>query len=408
MSNIPEIRFNFDKKWTVDRISSCAETLQGFTFESKKYTKKGKYNVLTISNVGGDRYIRSLRESNKVDDLPNGISEYQILKENDILISMTGNVGRVSLNKGKNNLLNQRVDVLKEFDNCDKEFLFQRLSSKDFENAMILNSQGAAQKNISSNNIKNYVVCYPEIPEQRQIASFLFNIDFLIENKKKKLVKTKQYKVTMLYKMFPQKGKLVPEIRFKDFEHEWKEGKFDIGQISKGQGFSKNDLSKKGKPLFLYGRMYTKFQIFVKDIDSFTDKNNAGTILSVGNEVVIPASGETAEDISRATAILSKGIILGGDLNIIKISKEFDSIFISILVTYTQFHYELGKIAQGKTIVHIHGSDISSIIFLYPTLEEQLKIADFFNRIDLMIANQEKEIKILEHLKATLLSKMFA
>ena len=386
MSNIPKIRFNFEKDWQAKSLSSVCNDIKTGKLDANAATKSGKYKFFTCS-----------REDYKTNTYA--------FDGDSVVINGNGDLGITKVFSGKFNAY-QRNYVLMDFTE-DYKFIGHSipryLPSKIKKEAI-----GGAMPYIKIETLNELMLGIPEIPEQKQIASFLSNVDFLIENKKKELEKMKQYKATMLYKMFPQYGKLVPEIRFKDFEGEWQNSKFNIGQISKGLGFSKNDLSKKGKPLFLYGRMYTKFQIFVKEIDTFTQNKNAARILSNGNEVVIPASGETAEDISRATAILSKGIILGGDLNIIKISKEFDSIFISMLITYSRFHYELGKKAQGKTIVHIRGADIASIIFLYPTLEEQQKIAEFLSSLDLMITNQEKEIEILEHMKATLLSKMFA
>lgn len=420
MNNTPEIRFNFDKKWTVDTVSSCAETYQGFPFDSKKYTKKGKYNVLTISNVGGDRYVRFVQESNKVDVLPAGISEYQILKDNDILISMTGNVGRVSLNKGKNNLLNQRVDVLQEFDNCDKEFLFQRLSSKDFENAMILNGQGAAQKNISNTDIKNYILCYPEIPEQKQIASFLSNADFLIDSKKKELEKTKQYKATMLYKMFPQDGKLVPEIRFKGFDGDWNCSMFDKSFIKlNNNSFSRDQLNYRTGEFknIHYGDILINFSFIVKyenKIVPFLNNNQKVRVketdyLKTGDIVF----ADTAEDTTagKMVEILNPNngkLISGMHTYACRPLLKFETGYLGIYMNTIQFHSQLLPYMQGTKVTSFNYDYLGRTKVKYPKFEEQKRIINFFTNLDSMISNQENEIEILEHMKATLLSKMFA
>lgn len=111
----------------------------------------------------------------------------------------------------------------------------------------------------------------------------------------------------------------IPKLRFPEFKGEWEEKKLsDIASFSKGKGYTKNDLVKNGTPIVLYGRMYTKYETVISDIDTFVNLQE-GSIISKGGEIIVPASGETAEEISRASVVKNKGIILGGDLNIISL-----------------------------------------------------------------------------------------
>jgi len=84
--------------------------------------------------VSGERYIND-EDYNCIINLPNDIQDHQVLKEGDILISLTGNVGRVSLCKDGDYLLNQRVGLLQLAKNVNQEFLYQILSSQRFENS---------------------------------------------------------------------------------------------------------------------------------------------------------------------------------------------------------------------------------------------------------------------------------
>lgn len=94
--------------------------------------------------------------------MPYNISEFQHLKDKDILISMTGNVGRVSMNVGENNLLNQRVGLFEIVNSLfDREYIYYLLANKNFENAMNECGQGAAQLNISKDDIENYEIYVP-------------------------------------------------------------------------------------------------------------------------------------------------------------------------------------------------------------------------------------------------------
>ena len=108
-----------------------------------------------------------------------------------------------------------------------------------------------------------------------------------------------------------------PEIRFAGFTETWEQRNTSyLGNFFKGQGYSKADLLPVGTPIILYGQLYTNYQFTITEVNTYAQKKK-NTILSKGNEVIVPASGETAEDIARASAVRKKGVILGGDLNII-------------------------------------------------------------------------------------------
>jgi type I restriction enzyme S subunit len=89
-----------------------------------------------------------------------------------------------------------------------------------------------------------------------------------------------------------------PAIRIDGFRDDWKQSKLgELVQFSKGSGYSKGDLKENGTPIILYGRLYTKYETVISDVDTFVDAK-VGSIFSRGGEVVVPASGESAEDIS--------------------------------------------------------------------------------------------------------------
>lgn len=118
-----------------------------------------------------------------------------------------------------------------------------------------------------------------------------------------------------------------PAIRFEGFEDDWEQRKLsDLANFSKGMGYSKSDLKESGTPIILYGRLYTKYETVIKHVDTFAEvKENS--VHSQGGEVIVPASGETAEDISVASVVEESGVLLGGDLNVIRPNEKIDSTF---------------------------------------------------------------------------------
>ncbi|MBQ9681473.1 MAG: restriction endonuclease subunit S [Aeriscardovia sp.] len=196
-----ELRFKADdgsafSEWEEKTLGDLGRLGNGYAFKSDSYVPHGKYRVITIANVQGERYVTELERANTVNQIPDNIASWQILKESDILISLTGNIGRVSLNTGCDNLLNQRVGLFEVFSPIsDRQWVFQRLSANDFRNAMEGAGQGAAQKNISRGDVESFPLSVPSLPEQRKIAACLNAMDDLIsaaEHRVELLQKRKQ------------------------------------------------------------------------------------------------------------------------------------------------------------------------------------------------------------------------
>lgn len=201
----------------------------------------------------------------------------------------------------------------------------------------------------------------------------------------------------------------IPKLRFPEFSGEWEEKKLaDIALFSKGKGYTKNDLQKNGTPIILYGRMYTKYETIIDNVDTFVNMQN-GSVISKGGEIIVPASGETAEEISRASVVKNKGIILGGDLNIISIpTDKFSSSFLALNISNGDSQRKLSKLAQGKSVVHLHNEDLSNLEIKIPSLPEQQKIADFLSTVDSIIASETKILNALQKKKKALMQKLFS
>lgn len=198
-----------------------------------------------------------------------------------------------------------------------------------------------------------------------------------------------------------------PKIRFRGFTDAWEQRKaVDIAEYSKGNGYSKSDLTEVGTPIILYGRLYTKYQFVINEVDTFATPKD-GAIYSQGNEVIIPASGETAEDIARASAIEKSGILLGGDLNILRPFDFINPLFLALAISNGEAQKELAKRAQGKSIVHIHNSDIQEISVSYPTRTEQDQIVTVFRYLDHLITFYQRKCDDTKELKKYMLQKMF-
>ena len=183
-------------------LSEFAKLKNGYAFKSDSYVDNGEYKVITIANVSGKRYI-DMSIGNTVSKIPNDLQNHQILKPNDILISLTGNVGRVSIVKEDHCLLNQRVGVLSFSGLQLKNYIYQVLSSKRFESNMILKGQGAAQKNIGNDDVESFLIpIIDDLSYIEKITALLECIDERITIENKLFEKLKEQKKFLLSNMF--------------------------------------------------------------------------------------------------------------------------------------------------------------------------------------------------------------
>ena len=170
----------------------------------------------------------------------------------------------------------------------------------------------------------------------------------------------------------------------------------------KGTGISKDQLSDDGEPCILYGELYTKYKSeTIREVISKTNIDNTKLVRSKANDVIIPCSGETAEDIATARCVLNGNILLGGDLNIIRLH-GYDGAFMSYQLNGRR-KYDIAKVAQGVSVVHLYGEHLKGVKTINPCLEEQKKIAKLLSLLDERIATQNKIIEDLKKLKSAII-----
>ena len=296
-------------------------------------------------------------------------------------------------------LKSSAIKILTSKNQHNLRFLFERLNSTRFE---VL---GHARHYISV--VQNTTTLCPSIDEEVCISNLLTKFDELITLHQRKLDNLKLKKKALLQKLFPKNGDRYPELRFPGFTDAWEQRKLgDIATFSKGNGYSKSDLASFGDPIILYGRLYTNYETTISNIDTFVELKDK-SVISQGGEVIVPASGETAEDISRASVVKKQGIIIGGDLNVIKANHLLDPTFLALTISNGEQQKELSKRAQGKSVVHLHNSDLQEVNLTFPVLNEQKKISTLFEKMDNIITLHQRKLDHLQLQKKALLQQMF-
>ena len=384
---IPKIRFNrFNSVWEEDRIADIVKISAGGDVDKVKLKESGKYPV--IANALTNKGIVGFYDDYKV-------------KAPAVTVTGRGDVG-YAVARHENFTPIVRLLTLQS-EKIDVDYLENQINSMRILNE----STGVPQ--LTAPQLGNYKVYHPKIEEQSAIGTLFRTLDDLLSSYKDNLANYQYLKATMLSKMFPKAGQTVPEIRLDGFEEEWEvQSLKELASFSKGNGYTKSDLVNSGNEIILYGQLYTNYQTVISMVNTFVLETREKSVISKGGEVVVPASGESAEDISRASVIEKSGVIIGGDLNIIYPDEnKVDSIFLALTISNGSQQKELIKRAQGKSVVHLRNNDLEKVVLHYPSMEEQRAIGLYFSNLDNLINSHQEKISQLEILKKKLLQDMF-
>ncbi len=198
----------------------------------------------------------------------------------------------------------------------------------------------------------------------------------------------------------------IPQLRFPDFLDKWKSKKLgEVAKFSKGKGISKSEIVVGGKnDCIRYGELYTLYGETISEVHSKTNNELDKLVISEANDVIIPASGETQIDIATASCVLKDGIILGGDLNIIKTKNN--GVFLSYYLN-SKKKIDIARLSQGVSVIHLYASQLSSLKLNFPQLPEQKKIASFLTEVDTKITQLTRKKELLEYYKKGVMQQIF-
>ena len=204
----------------------------------------------------------------------------------------------------------------------------------------------------------------------------------------------------------------IPEVRFREFAGDnadaWELRKlYEYASFTKGNGLSWKDISDDGnQECILYGNLYTEYGMITDKVIYKTNSKVKSPVYSKYGDILIPSSDTTPTGLAKATSLEKTGILLGGDINVIRPNDGINGSCLSLAINVNK--KSLLRLITGITVRHIRNSDIRKIDISLPgDLLEQDKIVSIFKYLDSLITLHQRELDDLKVLKKTLLSKMF-
>ena len=378
-NSLPNMRFKgFTDKWKQEKLGNIATVEMNKRIYKNQTNEKGEIPFYKIGTFGkkADSFI-----SNKL--FNEYKKKYPYPKVGDILISASGTIGNTIVYKGEDAYFQDSNIV---WLNINHNIILNSFLYSFYQIVHWRGIEGSTIKRLYNSNILSTSINYPSVNEQQKIGNLFTKLDKLLYLQQQKIDKLDLLKKALLQKLFPIHDAKTPELRFKEFEDDWK--KTRIGKIVQYSNsiYSVKDLKqKKGKNSYAVydatGRQYysNSFDMDKKYIAIIKDGSNVGAVK------LLPAR----------TSVLSTMGYLGAHNSDI----AFD------YYLFKKLNFKKYKVGSG--IPHIYFSDYKIQVELVPQLSEQQKIGNLLFKSDKLIELENKKLQNLQQFKKCLLQNMF-
>lgn len=395
--------------WEIKNYDEVFNFLTTATYSRANLTDEDTIQYLHYGDIHTKYHFKLNFDRALLPTIPDSLlKKYPLLKNGDIIMAdASEDYEGICKSVEVENIKNKRVIAgLHTFLLRDKNDTFVNgfkayLSSNSIVRKQF-NSQATGMKvfGVSKGNLKNILIPIPPKEEQKAIAKALSDTDELISSLEKLISKKEAIKQGTMQQLLTGKKRL------NGFSGEWEERLGDIANFLKGKGLPKSALSNDGKYKCIhYGELFTTYKEIIKHIKSFTNQGE-DTILSIENDILMPTSDVTPNGLATASCIQENGIILGGDILIIRANKNIlDGCFFSFYISIDK--NQIMQLISGSTVYHLYGSDMANFIFkLPPTIEEQKAISEILLDMDNEIETIKQKLSKTKAIKDGIMSEL--
>lgn len=382
------------------RIGFRGYTKQDIVERSNGVLAYSPTNILNNKIVNGknDTYISQAKyeESPEI-----------MVKKNNILFVKTGStLGKSSIVRELTEpaTINPQLIVIKTI-HVDSDYLAVYLLTDSIQKQIFQAKIGGAVPTLTETEIGKFVISLPSLPEQQAIGSFFRTLDDLLTSYKDNLANYQSLKATMLSKMFPKAGQIVPEIRLDGFEGKWEE-KY-IGELA--------DIVRGASPRPIQDPKWfnPNSEIGWLRISDVTSQN--GRIHNL-EQKISKLGQEKTRVLTEPHLLLSIAATVGKPVvNYVKtgvhdgflifMNPKFDREF--MFQWLEMFREKWNRYGQPGSQVNLNSDIVKNQKILIPSMEEQCAIGIYFSNLDILINSYQEKISQLEALKKKLLQDMF-
>ncbi len=389
---LSKIQQNIPIGWKVLPIGKHIKLQGGNAFSASNYVSDG-IPLVRIGNVGKGDFVAS--DFVYISEDEHASNESVHLRENDILMGMTGELGKVA-RIGKQYLpaiLNQRVGrvVFKDKD-LNPDFTFQIFLSKDFKSKLEKYFIGAAQKNISSSQVESVEVLLPPIKEQQKIAEILGTVDEDIAKTQEVIEATEKIKRGLMQQLFTRG---IAHTKFKETKigqipEEWdvvsiRNSSIKLIDGDRGANYPKQeDFSPEGHCLFLSAKNVSK-NGFIFDEVSFVSEEKDRALrkgkLERG-DIILTSRGTVGNVAYYDEKITFDNIRINSGMLIVRHGEQFDPVFLYRYFSSPQMEAKYSSMGSGSAQPQLPVGSLEQVEVPLIPIKEQKEIADIISAVN--------------------------
>lgn len=406
-SKEPEIRFKgFSGYWEKKHLNHEVELFSGLTYSPKDIREKGVF-VIRSSNVKNGQIV----QADNVYVNPEVINCSNVQKGDIIVVVRNGSRSLIGKHAQINTCLDNTVigAFMTGVRSDSPEFINALFDTNKFT-AQVEKNLGATINQITNGAFNSMVFMFPEDQEKTAIGNFFQKLDALINQHQQKHDKLNSIKKSMLEKMFPKKGKVIPEIRFGGFSNDWFEVK--LGEIARIKGrlgwksLKQNEYLSEG-PAMIAGKHIENGHIDWSKVDHIPEWRyiESPEIILKNGDVIFSKDGSLGNP--AVVSNLQCKATINSTMMLVRPSNNLDSNFFYQVLNTKPFKELIKEKVSGSSIPHLFQADMKLFKFYSTSLEEQYKIGIYFKQIDSLINQHQQQITKLNNIKQACLSKMF-
>ncbi|MGI6174112.1 MAG: restriction endonuclease subunit S [Christensenellales bacterium] len=386
-AKIPAVRFEgFTDDWEQRELGEIASITSGFMGNS--LLSDAEYKLTRIETIA----------EGIVDETRIGFSNIKpddsfLLKAGDILysnINSISHMGKVAKFEGKS-VLYHGINLLRiaPFDTVLSDFLLQALSTERSRNwAKSHANQAVSQASINQSLLASQKISICSIKEQQHIGAYFYRLENLITLHQRKYAKLVNIKKSMLEKMFPKDGALVPEIRFAGFTDAWERRKVkELCSIGTGKSNTQDQVDDGKYPFYIRSDVPVRSNKYLYDCEA---------VITIGDGNI----GRVFHYINGKFDLHQRCYKM----------TDFQDIWGKYFFYFfsAKFYDRAMKMTAKATVDSVRFEMISEMDIQKPSqLSEQQKIAEFFTKLDNLITLHKQKLERLQNIKKSMLEKMF-
>ena len=401
VADVPKIRFKgFSDDWEQRKLGEITESYSGGTpTAGKKEYYDGDIPFIRSGEINSEKTELFITDEGL------NSSSAKMVKKGDILYALYGATsGEVSISKLKG-AINQAILAIQPHQNYDSQFLMQWLR-KSKENIIGTYLQGG-QGNLSGNIVKELIIDVPTHEEQKEIGAYLKNIDHLITLHERKRDETIELKKYMLQKMFPQKGKKIPEIRFAGFSGDWEQRKLSeiadkVTEKNKRNEFSEPFTNSAEHGIIMQKDYFDREVVNQENLDGYYIVRKNDFVYNPRISVTAPVGPINRNRLGKI------GVM--SPLYTVFRTHGIDHLYLEFYYKTTGWHRFMDL--NGDSGARFDRFTISSSKFMempipLPNVDEQRKIGGYFESLDYLITLHQRKSDELKEVKKFMLQNMF-